>query len=574
VKTPVPTVIACKRESAAGELGALKRNSKPRIMKNIKVIALLTLFGAVMLGNLDGWELKGADEPRYAQIAREMRETGRYVVPHLNAEMYPDKPPLLFWLITLSAVPSGDVSAFEARLPSVLAGLGLILLTCLFATRLFDPGTGLLAAGVLFCCEQFFSTTTSAHFDTLLAFWTTLALLLFYSGYTQETKGKKYMLGAYVAMGAALLTKGPVGLIVPLASMLLFVLARKEFGRLKDLHIGKGLLIAVGIIAAWLIPACIMGGEAYTLNILFKQTVGRTVESFAHKEPLYYYFLGFPVDFLPWSLFVPAAALYFWKYRSRSKDILLPLVWFSFTFTMFTLVSGKRNLYLLPLYPAASMLMAKFFTDCIRSDEVFAELSRSKLFMVPYYLITGAIPAAGLAGIVMLIGNLGPAKNLGAGRWVLFAAACAACAAGAVWFRKRQDLQLVRRLPYLIVASTTLVYGLFAGIMLPALTEERTEHEFCDTVLKTVRPEDKLFATFPPYFFNYFMRRYPIPELRDEAMIRKLLDSPERVYCIARDKDYARLPDDIKSMITVLEEAMIGHKMYYLLVNKPSSKVL
>ena len=245
--------------------------------------------------------------------------------------------------------------------------------------------------------------------------------------------------------------------------MLLFVLARKEFGRIKDLHIGKGLIIAVGIIAAWLIPACIMGGEAYTQNILFKQTVGRTVESFAHQEPFYYYFLGFPVDFLPWSLFVPAAVHYFWKYRSRNKDILLPLVWFAFTFAMFTLVSGKRNLYLLPLYPAAAMLMAKFFTDCIRSDEMFARLSRSKLFMVPCYIIAGAVPAAGLAGIIMLIGNIGPVKNLEAGRWVLFAAACAACAAGAVWLRKRQELKLVRRLPYLIVAFTTLCVWALGG---------------------------------------------------------------------------------------------------------------
>ena len=539
-----------------------------QIPDTIKITALLVLFGAVVLGNLGGWELKGTDEPRYAQIAREMLETGQYIVPHLNGEIYSAKPPLFFWLMTLSARPEGDVSAMAARLPSVLAGLGLILLTYLFAARLFDPGTGLLAAGVLFCCEQFFSTTTSSHFDTILAFWTTLALLFFYIGYTRGKKGGEYMLGAYAAMGAALLTKGPVGLIVPLASMLLFVMARKEFARIQDLHIGKGLFIAVGIIAAWLIPACIMGGEAYTQNILFKQTLGRTVESFAHQEPLYFYFIGFPIDFLPWSLFVPAAALYFWKYRSRNKDILLPLVWFAFTFTMFTLVSGKRNLYLLPLYPAAAMLMAKFFNDCIRSDEVFAELSRSKLFMVPCYCIAGALPAAGAAGLIMLIGNIGPVQNLSSGRWVLFAAACAFLAAGAVWLRKRQELQLVRRLPYLIVACTTLVYALFVGVILPAMVDVRPERAFCETIIKTVRPEDKLYATFSPHFFNYFLHRYPIAEVREIEEIRKLIDAPEKIYCLAKDNDYEQLPDDIKSRITVLEKKTVGHKTVYLLINK------
>jgi len=538
---------------------------------NKKIILLLALFGAVMLGNLGGWELKGADEPRYAQIAREMRETGQYILPHLNGEIYSHKPPLFFWLMALAAAPQGDVTAFAARLPSALAGLCLILLTYLFAARLFDRNTGLLAAGVLFCCEQFFSTTTSAHFDTILAFWTTLALLLFYIGYTRPKKGKQYMFGAYAAMGAALLTKGPVGLVVPLASMLLFVLARKEFGRIKDLHVGKGLLIAVSIMAAWLIPACMLGGEAYTQNILFQQTFGRTVDSFAHKGPLYYYFLGFPVDFLPWSLFVPAAAVYFWKYRSLNKDILLPLVWFVFTFTMFTLVSGKRNLYLLPLYPAAAILMAKFFTDFVRSDEVFAEFSRSKLFLIPCYFIAGVLPAAGVAGIVMLIGNVGPVKSLEAGRWVLFAAACGALAAGAVWLRKRQELKLVRRLPYLIVACTTLVYAIFVGVILPATTEERPEHAFCETIRKTVRPEDKLYATFQPNFFNYFLHRYPIPQVADIEMIRKLIDSPEKTYCLAKGKDYNKMPEDIKSRVTILEKRLIGHKTVYLLVNKPPS---
>jgi 4-amino-4-deoxy-L-arabinose transferase-like glycosyltransferase len=542
------------------------------LLKNIKIIALLALFGVVMLGNLGGWELNGADEPRYAQIAREMLETGQYIVPHLNGEIYPDKPPLFFWLISFAAMPSGDVSAFEARLPSVLAGLGLILLTYLFAARLFDPGTGLLAAGMLFCCEQFFSTTTSSHFDTILAFWTTLALLLFYIGYTRAEKEKKYILGAYGAMGAALLTKGPVGLIIPLASMLLFVLARKEFGRIKDLHISKGLVIAVGIIAAWLIPACIMGGEAYTQNILFKQTVGRTVESFAHKEPFYYYLFDFPVDFLPWSLFVPAVAVYFWKYRSRNKEILLPLVWVAFTFGMFTLVSGKRNLYLLPLYPAAAMLMAKFFSDFIRSDEVFAGLSRSKLFMVPCYLIAGALPAAGVAGLVMLIGNIGPVKNLEAGRWVLYAAACCSIAAGIAWFCRRQDTLWLRRLPYLIVACMTVVYGLWVGVMQPWLVMARPESALCDTIRKTVRPEDKLYATFPPAFFNYFLHRYPIPEVRDIATMENLLASSEKVYFLAKEKDYMGVPDKFKAMVTVLDKRSVGHKTVYLLVNKTLPK--
>jgi hypothetical protein len=101
------------------------------------------------------------------------------------------------------------------------------------------------------------------------------------------------------------------------------------------------------------------------------------------------------------------------------------------------------------------------------------------------------------------------------------------------------------------------------------MSEERPEHAFCEVIRKTVQPEDKLFATFSPYFFNYFLPRYPIPELRDAEMIRTLIDSPERIYGLARGKDYDRLPDDIKSMLTVLDKQPFGHKIIYLLVNTP-----
>ncbi len=546
------------------------------LSENKKIILLLCLFAGIMLGNIGKWELKGADEPRYAQIAREMLETGSYILPHLNGEAYPDKPPLFFWLIALSAVREGDVTAFGARLPSALAALGVILLTYFFGARLFDPATGLLAAGMLFCCEQFFSTGTSAHFDIILVFWTTLALLLLYTGYTAPGGGKKYVLGAYAAMGGALLTKGPVGLAIPIASMLLFALARKEYGRIKDLRIGTGLLIVAGIAAAWLIPACVSGGPEYTYNILFKQTFGRTVESFAHKEPFYFYLRAFPVDFLPWSLFVPAAALYFWKQRRGNGALLLPLVWFAFTFIMFSLVSGKRNLYLLPLYPAACLLMANFFMDIVRDDRAFAWISGSKLFLAPALLFAAALPVAGIAGIVMLAGDLGPAKNISAGRPLLYAAASFAVWAGAVLWRRRRESPWLRRLPYLIIACVAVLYELWAGVVQPGLVMADPESAFCDTISRIVRPEDKLFATIPPHFFAYYLHRYPIPQVEDVESIRGLMASPEKIYCLARAKDYDKLPAEIKNRIRILEKNTIGHKTIYLLVkeaavSRPSS---
>ena len=195
-------------------------------------------------------------------------ETGQYILPHINAEIYPDKPPLFFWLIALASKPFGDVTACAARLPAALATLGGILLVWLFARKLYDPLTALLAALILFTSRKFFSVGLSVHFDPLLAFWTTLALLLFYCGYEKQKGAGKYFILSYVSMGCALLTKGPVGFAIPLITIALFLVLKRDFSKIKDIALGKGILIILGMLALWLAPACILGGGEYSQNII------------------------------------------------------------------------------------------------------------------------------------------------------------------------------------------------------------------------------------------------------------------------------------------------------------------
>ncbi len=113
-------------------------------------ISILLLAGAIILFiNIGGWDLWNPDEPRYAQVAREMMQTGNYLVPHINSEIYPDKPPLFFWLIALASKPFGDVTAASARIPSAIACLGVILLTYLFGRILYNQTVGFLAGLIL-----------------------------------------------------------------------------------------------------------------------------------------------------------------------------------------------------------------------------------------------------------------------------------------------------------------------------------------------------------------------------------------------------------------------------------------
>ncbi|MEI6125857.1 MAG: glycosyltransferase family 39 protein [Pseudomonadota bacterium] len=539
-----------------------------KVQENIKISAFLILCACIMLGNLGGWDLGGADEPRYAQIAREMLETGQYILPHINAETYPDKPPFLFWLISLAAKPFGDVTAFPARLPSVLAGLGSLVLVYFFAKKMYGPRTGLLAAAILFTSKEFFTTCLSVHFDLLLTFWTTLSLLLFYHGYVRAEGGKKYFILSYVSMGLALFTKGPVGFVVPLIAIALFLITKKEFRSFTAIELGKGALIIPGILALWLIPACIIGGSDYTQNILLKQTFGRTVNSFAHKAPFYYYMLQFPLDFLPWTVFIPGACIYFWKNKREKLDILFPLVWFAGTFLLFSLVSGKRALYLLPLYPAAAIIMAKFWEDVIKTGAAGGGAMQKKFITIPSYLLFGAATAGGVGAIIALMGNLSFIQELAPLKSTLFPVAClfmAGGCAGIFFLRRKKDLKycFYATAVFMVGISLLTVFSIF-----PAVKNFKSGVPFCEKVHELLGADTQLLASFQPDFFNYCLHKYPIPVERDIVALEKMFISSEKIYYLARENDYAEAPDEFKNMVAVLEKGKVGHTMIYLLVNR------
>ncbi|MBI5309154.1 MAG: glycosyltransferase family 39 protein, partial [Planctomycetes bacterium] len=145
------------------------------------------------IGNRDLW---APDEPRYAQVSKEMRDSGNFIVPHLNSEPYPDKPPLLFWLINASSLLPDKITPLSARLPSALAGVGCCLAVFFLGRRLFqNNGIALLSSLILATSSKFLWMAHRVAFDVILTFFVTMALLCFYRGYTeQKNRGWFYIL--------------------------------------------------------------------------------------------------------------------------------------------------------------------------------------------------------------------------------------------------------------------------------------------------------------------------------------------------------------------------------------------
>lgn len=541
---------------------------------NKNLLVLLFVAAAILFINLGGWDLWNPDEPRYAQVAREMLKTGNYIVPHINTEVYPDKPPLFFWLIALCSKPFGDVSAATARFPSALAALGVLLLTFLMGRKLYNPAVGFFAALTLLSTTQFFWLALRANIDMTLTLWTTLAIYMLYCGYTREQGKNTCYLLAYLFMGLATITKGPVGFLIPIITMVLFLITQKQYRQIKEIRLIPGFLIILAITALWLVPACIGGGNEYTQNILFKQTFGRAVDSYSHKQPFYYYLINFPADFNPWTFFIPSTIIFFWRKRRQGGplNIALPLVWFAGTFIFFSFVSGKRNLYLLPLYPAAALLIARFWYDFIEA----AKEQPAKLITIPLYILFGAVALGSLGfGAALALGNktfLMKQFDIDLSNVTMYPLIIIFLAGGVM------GLVLVKNKVRVFIPFALVIVIMLAGFsfsvvsFFPAINTFKSGKPFCDRIARIVKPTDKLVTfRFKPESFNYFMNRSPIPVIEEYNALKALIISPEKVYCLILAKYNEYAPEEDKKLVTVLNQCQIGHREYYLLVNKPSN---
>jgi 4-amino-4-deoxy-L-arabinose transferase-like glycosyltransferase len=306
------------------------------------------------------------DETRYLSVAWEMWQRGDMLVPHLNGEPYHHKPPLLFWLINLVWMLFG-VSEAAARVVPAAAGLAGALLTIPLAARLWprEPGNGTLAAWLTFTAILWTLWTTAVMFDLLIAVCAEIALL----GVLEAWRGRQVTgwLIAGLGIGLGILAKGPVILVYVLPVAVLAPLwmteqrPRSWGGWYGGLAGALALGAAIGL--AWALTAAAAGGESYANNLLWGQTTGRVVESFAHRRPFWWYLPLLPVALFPWSLWSPLWGAVRRRFRARwDSGERLTLVLAVSGLLIFSAISGKQLHYLLPLFPALALFAARAMT--------------------------------------------------------------------------------------------------------------------------------------------------------------------------------------------------------------------
>lgn len=330
------------------------------------VLALGALLCFIGLGFRDPWP---ADEPRFAQVAREMVESGRWLFPTRGGELYSDKPPVFMWLIAAFYTLTGNLR-MAFLLPSALAGIGTLWLVHDLARRLWDVRIANVAGLLLIASLQFMLQARTAQIDALVCFWVTLGA---YGLFRHLVAGPAFgwYLAGWFAMGLGIITKGvgflPIFLLVPWIGL------RLGGGRERVLAFHKGLLLGplalLAGVALWFLPMLLAVATsddpmaaAYRDDILFRQTAKRYADSWSHLNPWYYFLVSvIPLFWLPTSTLLPFLVKP-WRaaFEERDPRIVMPLVQIVLVLLFFSASPGKRGVYVLPAVPMLILAAAPY----------------------------------------------------------------------------------------------------------------------------------------------------------------------------------------------------------------------
>ena len=322
-----------------------KRNAYSRL-------PLLLAAAALALGfNLGGHRLLDPDEGRNAEVAREMAESNDYVLPHLSGLPYLDKPVVYFAAAAATMEVLGPTET-AARIPALLFTLATIAIVVAFARRRFGADAGWLAGIALATMPLVMAYARTTIFDSTLAFCTTAAILAFWD--------ERPVL-AWAAMGLGALTKGPVALLIPLATVIPHALLTGV--RLRRLVPWLG-LAAFALVAVPWFAAITVRIPDFPHYVFVRETLERvTTQSFHRTAPFWYYVAIIPVAAFPW--IIPGLARvggggWRWAWHARrvnaaAGDALLLACWILGPLAFFTLNQSKLPQYVLPLMPAFAL---------------------------------------------------------------------------------------------------------------------------------------------------------------------------------------------------------------------------
>lgn len=446
---------------------------------------LIVLVAAALLflpwgGMRDLWF---PDEPDVADPALTMLSTGNWIVPTMNAEPWLDYPPLTYWLGAISSTIFG-ASPWALRLPIALMAMLVTAGSAFVASRLYGQTAGLWCGLMLLTAPHFVFQAINYHVDMAFVLSQGIGIGLYVWAFLAFEGWRSFLLRAlsFCFLGAAILSKGPLGLLLPGFILTLWHLSNKQWR--PTLLLAAWTPMALLVALPWYYSVAQATGGGFVWEEIYEQNFKRfSAGNRGHAQPWHYYLTHIWANIGPWSVLIPGALWAAWQNRSDSTTRLL-FIWFTASFLFLSAATTKREVYLLSSYPALFLLMASYLSSQLSALSGSANSTPSSKWLNigfrSFAALLGAVAMAlGLGLIVFINTEFEKETMIRAGGVVkdsilpLSLVACVlALGAWKMWDFSRE--RLTEKTLVACFLSLFIVYSLIQAGLAPRINQERS----------------------------------------------------------------------------------------------------
>jgi 4-amino-4-deoxy-L-arabinose transferase-like glycosyltransferase len=437
---------------------------------------LIGFCGFFFFFGLSHFGLIGADEPRYAQVAREMLARHDWITPTLGGRPWLEKPPLYYWQ-AMAAYAIFGVSDWAARLPSAVDATLMVFAAYLFLRR-FRSGLQLDGALMVAALAGVIGFARAASTDMPLAAMFTISLLAWFAWH--ETQDRRHLAFFYVFLALAMLAKGPVAPFLAAIVLSIFAWAKGESRLLRRTLWLPGVLLFCAVALPWYVAVQIKNPQFFRVFILEHNLARFGSNLYHHREPFWYYLPVMLLGLVPWAVFVIAAlaeiiGVWWGKGRDllRSEDSLSGFlaIWLLAPVIFFSLSQSKLPGYILPALPAGALLLAEYVRRHIREDK------RPNVALVILHAATASLPIVPALMIVYIVQQ----HQLPWGHAAMLSGAFAAILAVGIAQTLRTQMGL-RGLRFVTLIPVVLVVAAVLRIGGPALNEKLSARPLAEEI--------------------------------------------------------------------------------------------
>ena len=549
----------------------------------LPLLTLLALSGLLFFLGLGDMGLTDRDEGRNAEAGREMFESGDRLTPTFNGELRVAKPAFIYWLMEQSYRLFG-VNEFAARFPSALFGVGLILIHYLFLVHQREQTVALFSGLMLLLNLEILGLGRMALTDSVLIFFTTASLYGFWLGLHGEAGVRRWIWVFYISMALATLTKGPVGFAVPIIAAALYLSWTRRWRQYWQKGVPlAGMLLFILLAAPWYAAMFLVHGDAYATGAK-AHTIGRFLSPMeGHEGTIFFYLPVLLLGFFPWSALLPVPlyhTLKDWYHIRRARTHpdptgtseldLFAALWVVGVFVFFTASATRLPHYIGPLFPAAAILTASYWSRCLQDPTTKGIRGSIHLMMGLGYLLAigfACLPTLYATYASKMVREFPLAGQVDLGRGPYLAATLLLLGMALVGYLGLND---ERRGGAFWAAGATLAGLVLIVIVIVTPHINRyviaPPQELAYAAGLNLDRQDQFIAygTARPSSVFYAKRKTLFVPIGEEDKIRAALKEPRRVMILLPESAQSKLPAEANGLVPILKR--YG---YVLLANQP-----